>query len=872
MVELSLQGKFNYSNTRNQRNLMIKQEKLRMLTDFSKSDFEELYRKYGTGIDDTIFAKYFLDIPARTLELLKKGSIKQTKILGREYVTQKEINQISKKVLSFLQKGDVKKVNYFLFMNLYERFCGKLDAKTFAEEVLGIAGNSLKRLKSDKEKEFTIFSYNVIDRDEIKRRQDELVKKEKLYIGKPITLEELRRLYETYGNGLSEDDFATKILQINSQQYGRLSRGAYHEMPILAQYPINPKDITKLRALIIKKEGLKVEESIDKKRFEKLYETYGGPLTVEMFAEEILGMSPGCEVLKVKAKKELSDEEKEKIKSVVLTDIEISQEFIAEMQALIMKEKNIKAREPLTIERIRELHQEYCPVLPERTFATVLLDIPYDNYIGVRNQNNTTESFVSFPIQEFDFASIRTKIIKEKKLHYYDNITYQTLQRWHQEYAKESDEKEFAEKVLDITSYALKGIKRAKEEDNSKQPGTNILKKEPLPTEKDIWRMRYSIVEEYSLHARDFIKYADFQRIYDKYGGILPDYMFAEQVLTISREQLRNMRKDHEKESMVFGQVKVPEREIENLISIIFYDPSILYGESVAPTQFYNLYNRTPHCLTPIQFSEKILGISKRRYLKMMGNLVFDNRQILGYIEKGMDENQLSEILQLPKNVVRKKIKSLNNRKKRKIKRATGKIESKGKTNKNLKSGETSSKDETSEQTEELSERVKKGIKLRNAVNRILDIWNFGDNENIKIREYISNCYARHNHSEFAEEELGDLEESLYALQVGESDIIRFSKMCMSFGKYSKANNFIINSIDNPNVDESGRERLKQFQSSIQYAIKKAKVVDMLFLGEKDVRKISQRTGLMESDVMKIMNRMKEEKEVKRFPESPDED
>ncbi|MBR3614506.1 MAG: hypothetical protein IKL55_04955 [Clostridia bacterium] len=215
-MELSLQSRKDYKAMRSSRRMMIIKEKLHIDTLIDYKRFLELYKKYGKGIDVKDFAKYFLDIPYHKHYNLQSGKIKNTYILSREYVSPKEIERMQGEVKKYVDDFNLSSVDYGIVELLYTRYSGRLSMAMFAEDVLGITPHSVECIKSDRTKTVNLFSLSNMDKMEIRKRQNEVIVAERLHIGDTITLDEFNRLYKKYGDGISEKDFATKVLQISS--------------------------------------------------------------------------------------------------------------------------------------------------------------------------------------------------------------------------------------------------------------------------------------------------------------------------------------------------------------------------------------------------------------------------------------------------------------------------------------------------------------------------------------------------------------------------------------------------------------------------------------------------------------------------------
>ena len=272
--------------------MMITKEKLHINNKIEYEKFLELYRKYGDGVDEKDFAKYFLDIPYQKHYYLQCGKSKSTPVLSREYVSPREIERIKEYVNNFIYDFKLTQVNYEIVKMLYARYGGRLSIAMFGEDILGITPHTIECIKSDRSKSANLFAITNIDRIKIRQRQNEIIVAERLHIGDTITLDEFYRLYKKYGKGISEQEFATKILQISSvSRFNTFKSGKNEYTTILEKYIYNPESVYKLREHVIKKENLYIDDLIGYARFKELHRKYGIPLSEEMFAEEVLDIT-----------------------------------------------------------------------------------------------------------------------------------------------------------------------------------------------------------------------------------------------------------------------------------------------------------------------------------------------------------------------------------------------------------------------------------------------------------------------------------------------------------------------------------------------------------------------------------------------------
>ena len=331
-MELSLQSRKDYKSMRQIRRVMITKEKLHINDKIDYEGFLALYKKYGKGVDEKDFAKYILDIPYHKHYYLQCGKTKASPILSREYVSTKELEAIKKGIVEIIEYYNFSHVNYETVESLYRRFGGRLSIAMFAEDILGISAHGVECMKSDREKEYRLFSMPMENKLETRKIQNEIIVKEKLHIDDTITKLQFYELYAKYGNGLTEKEFANRVLQIPSSRYNRLISGKNAYTTVLSNYIYNLESVYKLREKVILKEKLRIDDLIDYARFKELHRKYGGPLSEEMFAEEVLDISAvGVKNMRVAGSL-----------SAILTEIEVPEEYTLELREKVANENELR--------------------------------------------------------------------------------------------------------------------------------------------------------------------------------------------------------------------------------------------------------------------------------------------------------------------------------------------------------------------------------------------------------------------------------------------------------------------------------------------------------------------------------------------------
>ena len=236
-----------------------------MLIDYE--DLQALYKEYGKGMSEKVFATQVLGIGYGMYGACKANRNK-VRILNSEItvLTNDEIEKIIEQIKS-LGYYQNQVLNYDELHNLYVQ-CGKgFSEKEFAYKILGVKDGNYRTCKRRG------------TRVKIFKEEKGLTEKERLeiiselraigcYSGQCIDENELKQLVKKHGRGLSEKDFACKILGIKEGTYysfkGKKCRvQIFRQEKLLSEEEI--LDIVKL----LKSNGYCSGQSIDYKELKK---------------------------------------------------------------------------------------------------------------------------------------------------------------------------------------------------------------------------------------------------------------------------------------------------------------------------------------------------------------------------------------------------------------------------------------------------------------------------------------------------------------------------------------------------------------------------------------------------------------------------
>lgn len=858
-MELSLQSSKDYRTMMKIRQLMIAREELHISDNIDYQTFLQLYGKYGNGIEEKDFAKYVLDITYNKHYYLQFGKIKNTPILLREYVSPKEIDKIREQTKRYILELGITTISYDLIEALFKKYGGKLELRMFAEEILGINAHNVETLKSRGYGEATLYANSFSERTEIRKRQNEIILREKLHIDDTITLEQFEKLYKQYGEGISEKEFANKVLQIPQSRYIRLKSGKNAYTTVLSLYLYNIESVGRLRERVIRAENLHIDDLIDYARFQELHQKYGGPLSEELFAEEVLDITAvGVKNMRVSGRK-----------SSILGSIQIPEEYTLILRDKIASENGLRQNQLISLEEIDALYKKYGGVLSKKQFATIILDTTSNAYNSlICGGSKTTEILKDY--NENRFSSLRQRIVFENNLQNELTMDYITFKRIHEQYAANENETVFADKVFDIPARTFYNLKYGS---SKKVP---ILTKEIVPTKEELEALKYSIALEYKLHIRDKISYSTFSQIYKRYNRRLSEEEFAQKIFDISKSSLANIRRNPDYETTILENTQMPEEDVKKLRRAVILENDIYPERPISLGLFGKLYKGYEHILSEVGFAQLILGIDKQCINKLKNRSCKTVKALLDVKEKyrnrkphftdeeihllkegliqGLSEDTIATRLFVTMPFFKKNLDILYRYERLSVAEIEAERIARNIDSFSLKV--TKGKKLQKNQLKERQKRAKDAESLRRKKNKILSDFDVSEFDIKIIRDYIKNCEDRFHHGEFSEIEFLELEECMNYIDVGVDDITMFSKICIAFGLYKKASVFISSNIDNSGISEEDKIRLGELQTGIKYANKRKTVVNMILSGEKDEKFISQRAGIPEVDVIEMKKRL----------------
>ena len=890
---------------------MIKKEKLHIHDIIDYQQFLELYNQYGQGLSEEAFGEIYLDLSRGDYYSFKKN---RCKILKNEEIDDEYICFIKQYVIKKFGLSKGKTVSYEEIQQMYQSISTKLSETIFAEKILDISSHSLSCVKYDKTNRATIFTktddiYFCTEipertiRKEIRKKTREanhtikeikntIAEDRKLHIGDQISYSQFQEIYEIYGKKLyTEYDFARIILGISEAKAKSFIHKKIEKIEIWKNETLDLDSLLEIRENTIKSEGLHIKDEMTYEQFRKLYEKYAGRLSEEMFAEEILDIS---RVAFRNLKKGKSPN------SIILSDIDISQETEDAICQEIKKNEHIYKGKRITYEEFLYLYKKYAFVMKEVDFAKEILKMNVTQFRELKKGKcKTTRIFNidDFEVyNELELKQLRDIIIKENRLHIGDSISGQKFQQLYDTYGFGMSKEFFGEKILDIKPGRIPFILADSNEN------TIILLNEKVSKE-ELKCIRTKFLKSREHCIGDMIDYQEFNRLYQQYGEKLSEIQFAEKILFITNVNLKVIRQNAVtgRKTAIFGNLRLSDAYMAKLKAKIKKKYALYFRQNITPEFFDKIYEESNTIFSKADFAKKILEVSQQSYYKMYIARSSEKFVILGISGDNQNKKRFlkmqSEVLKtlLEKGYDYKRIAKETNLTEKQVGEKANKFYDEGIVDRRvtiqnyiyhqLKDGQSIDENRIEEkdktyilQIEEKIKQDKKFEKLEDRCINIVDDFSETQSSREQIMEYIQLCQERYtghfeNMSPKTMETLQNVLEYLDLTNMTYNTF--FISFCISQKNYTSANGFITFCMQKPNLTVQEKKDLQELRTMIREAIKRNEAIELIKLN-RSIPEIMMQTGMNEVDIVKMKKHIQDSQELatengKKIPVFPQE-
>ncbi len=465
-----------------------------------------------------------------------------------------------------------------------------------------------------------------------------MIRKENLHIEDEIEYSRFQKLYEEYGNGLTQKEFAKYFLDIDYASYYRLQAGIRGTSTILTREFYQEEELEEIRKSVLEDTGLKKGDTLNDEKLKELHDLYGNRFSLKMFAEEVFALNDH-RVNDLNANK--SAEAK------VLTRSFIDAKQIRKIrETLVNNETNLHIESKIKLDQFENLYNKY--VSPElniskEDFALKVLKVAQDTFKRfAKGARKDVTIFSSYPINPDYIANLREKVILSENLHIDDPISVERFEELYEKYAGILTKEVFAEEILDTSIDSVKNAKRRKY-------NINVLSRIEVPeTYLEELKEKIKIENDFGYHVKKTL--VEIEELYARYGGILSRKQFATLVLEISENSFNFLNEEKINETYIFSKhKKIDFKELRKKVieeNKLHYDDEINYGV------FHKLHQKYAPEVREHIFAEKVLDISQSNLNNIRHDKVHKKTHIL--LEEPLPTNEEIENL---KNLIISKYK-----------------------------------------------------------------------------------------------------------------------------------------------------------------------------------------------------------------------
>lgn len=401
------------------------------------------------------------------------------------------------------------------------------------------------------------------------------------YENKVININVAINLYQTYGEGFSEETFVKEVLNVPAELYKKAKATDGNIKILKIKDTISDEEINNLRIKLI--ESGHAMNKINYDQFSELYIKYGTGLTERTFAIKVLDLNYG----NYRRLKEVKN-----AIVIILKNVGNAQEI-----KNMMLEDGYENYILKNYSDFLDLYYKYGLTFTEVFFSENVLDVIYDNYRRLK-KGNFEVKILSTVITQNDIDKIKN--ILEQNGYKHKSIDYNEFLTLYQEYGSNMSEKEFAMKVLNLNIDMYKNIKV--------KNGKAVILKENIYNE-NIESIRQDLVKQKLINKS--IDYSELKELYLRYGMDMSEKEFATDVLDLSVDSYRVLRKCNNKAKFKILKKEIP-KELERikkfLISKGYRNKKIDYNE------LHELYLVYGSFISERQFAMQSLDLSSSSY------------------------------------------------------------------------------------------------------------------------------------------------------------------------------------------------------------------------------------------------------------------
>ena len=413
------------------------------------------------------------------------------------------------------------------------------------------------------------------------------------YGNKLVDVSIVEELYKKFGTGFNIETFVMEVLDITAENYKAAKRYNRKITILKAKDTMSDEDIYNLRNHLIKM-GYSMKR-VNYDELINLYQDFGQGLTLTTFVTRVLNVNYGT------YRKAHSDKN---YRLVILKNIESVEDV-----KNIMISDGYENYTITSYDEFLNLYNSYGYTFSETVFATEIINISYDSYRKLKyTSENYKVKILSNDLIEEKINEISTVLVNKG----YSNksINYNEFMDLYSLYGGGLTEKDFALKVLKINLDNFKSIKYKnrncfilKESKNKRRSYEHIIQK---------------MIDDKLINKA--ITYEDLKQLHIKYGEDLSEKDFALEVLGVSLDSYRLLRRVNNKDK-----IRILKKEIEKEIQrteLLLIEKGYT-NKKISYQEWQDLYLQYGYFLSQRAFSNKVLKISYSAYQNIKRNKTF---------------------------------------------------------------------------------------------------------------------------------------------------------------------------------------------------------------------------------------------------------
>jgi len=760
---------------------LIKELGLKQLDEKRYDELVEIYNKAQSKLSLVHFAEKILDVAQQTVSRTSIVKTRKTTILSKtnsDYFNLQKCDEVLKSTLKEIEKrkmeiSDLKdiiakdrnlhmsdEINKNDFEEIYQIYGEGFTKEEFASSILGVGSTKIKSLLNDKTKDVKIWKEEIPTLDYLLRIREETILEEKLHINEKINYERFKEIYKRHSGILNEVDFALEVLDIERARYNELKKGK-SESGVISSIEAPEEFYVQTKQKIKNNENVYKGKFVTYEEFQMLHEKYGfiindlefGEKVLEMDQDAIMSLRSGRNKIAMILKNKGNEKNSEEIKK---------------LRQLVIRENKLHIKDSIRGSKFKILYEKYGFGMSPKDFAFEILDIKDNNLnLILRDENRGTQILTNEKVSSEEIKSLRKRLFRIGEHCKGDRIDYKEFLRLYNLYGGILSEKQFANKILFISSDKLVDIR------NDLEGRAEIFCRAKF-SDAYIANLKAKVVKENLLFYNQSVTLAFLNKLYKSAHTIMSKRVFAKEILEINNWSL----------------CRLENKEI---------------GSSFILTTSGTEQNK-------VKFLER------------------QDKKIKQMLEAGYGYDEIEENINLSKEELNKKIENLYETELDEKSVTCKYIYNKAKNGQAIDERRVKTSNIEEDKIISIIARVNKEKELQEIKKQCDHImYEVDDTEkNRKIlKRYIRLCreFYWENPKEMPEEILDSIQNCIEFLDIDFENSLFFVRVCIDNMEYKRANEIVTFNMQDENLSISDKRKLQEMRTMIRDASKKKDTV-----------------------------------------------